>query len=62
MNEYKRLFTRRNFLTEEEKNKMEEIKEKLKQTVGLSRSDISMLEFESNTNMFKEFLGKLGDK
>lgn len=58
---YKDLFVREEFLTQEEKEKMEELKKKLKETDGLSKSDIAILEFESNTNMFEEKLKELGD-
>ena len=62
MNEYKNLFSKGELLTEEEKEKMKNLKEKLKNSVGLSKSDIAMLEFESTTNKFKEMFKKLGDK
>lgn len=51
LDEYKDLFVRKQLLTEEEKIKMEELKKKLKETDGLSKSDIAILEFESNTNI-----------
>lgn len=61
LDEYKDLFIREEFLTQEEKEKMKKLKEKLKETYGLSKSDIAILEFESNTNMFEEKLKELGD-
>lgn len=61
LDEYKDLFIREEFLTQEEKEKMKELKKKLKETYGLSKSDIAILEFESNTNMFEEKLKELGD-
>lgn len=38
---------------------MEELKRKLKETDGLSKSDIAILEFESNTSIFEEKLKEL---
>lgn len=62
MDEYKRLFSKGEQLSEEEKNQMIQLKEKLEATVGLSKSDIAILEFESNTNRFKEMAKKLEEK
>lgn len=59
--EYKDLFCRKRLLTQEEKTRMEELKRKLKETDGLSKSDIAILEFESNTSIFEEKLKELGD-
>lgn len=61
INEYKSLFSKGDLLTEEEKEKMEKLKEKLKKSAGLSKSDIAMLDFESTTNRFREMFKKLGD-
>ena len=62
IDEYKRLFSKGELLTEEEKQNMNDLKAKLENTVGLSKSDIALLEFESNTEKFKEMFKKLGDK
>lgn len=62
MNEYKKLFCRRETLSEEDNKRMTELKQKLKQNVGLSKSDIALLEFESNTEKFEEIFKRLGDK
>ena len=62
IDKYKELFTRGELITEEEKEQMKNLKEKLEKTAGLSRSDIAMLEFESNTNKYREIFKKLGDK
>lgn len=62
MNEYKNLFSKGELLTEEEKKEMEKLKEKLKNSVGLSKEDVDILEFESTTNKFREMFKKLGDK
>lgn len=61
LDEYKDLFIREAFLTQEEKERMKELKKKLKETDGLSKSDIAILEFESNTRMFEEKLKELGE-
>ena len=62
IDEYKKLFSKGELATEEEKQQMEKLKEKLENSVGLSKSDIALLEFESNTEKFKEMFKKLGDK
>lgn len=61
LDEYKDLFIREALLTQEEKERMKELKKKLKETDGLSKSDIAILEFESNTRMFEEKLKELGE-
>jgi len=62
IDEYKRLFSKGKLLTEQEKDKMKCLKEQLEKTVGLSKSDITLLEFESDTNRYKEILNRLGEK
>lgn len=62
INEYKGLFSKGELLTEEEKKKMNDLKVNLESSVGLSKSDIALLEFESNTEKFKEMFKELGDK
>ena len=61
LDEYKDLFIRKAFLTQEEIERMQNLKKKLKETDGLSKSDIAILEFESNTSIFEKKIQELGE-
>lgn len=62
LDEYKKLFCKKELLSEEEKETMKILREKLQKSGGLTKSDISLLEFESNTSRFKEKFEELRAK
>ena len=60
LDEYKELFCKQEFLTEEEKIRMGNLREKILLNDGISKSDMAILEFNNNVSIFKEQLKKLG--
>ena len=56
MDEYRDLFVRQVLLTPSEKERMEELREKLVHTEGFSRSDRVLLEHDDNKRIFEEYI------